>query len=150
MRAPSEPSEDDAAAADDIGAAEPDRADAATKVLVVEDDPMLAWELGQALEEAGLRVIGPCLTYRDALAAIAREPPHCVVMDIDLGRGDLKPGFEGERVLAILSNAGCRCVIFSGHVELFRTIAGYYPRATLIAKPAPLRRVVEALVAPDG
>lgn len=132
------------------GPAAPDRAAARGAVLVVEDDPLLALELEEVLEKAGLRVIGPCLSYREALAAIARETPSLAVMDIDLGRGDLRPGFEGERVLAILANSGCRCVIHSGHVELFETIARYFPDAELVAKPAPARRVIEALLGPEG
>lgn len=120
----------------------------AAGVLVVEDQPVLALDLCGALEAAGLRVIGPCLTYAEALAAIAREPPRFAVTDIDLGRGDLRPGFEGERVLAILTNAGCRCVVYSGRSELFGTIGRYFPRATLIAKPAPVERVVDALLMP--
>lgn len=138
-----------AATADEAGSAAPGGRGAGAGVLVVEDDPLLAWELGWAIEAAGLRVIGPCLSYREALAAVARETPRLAVMDIDLGRGDLRPGFEGERVLAILTNVGCRCVIHSGRVELFKIIARYFPDAVLIAKPAPVRRVVEALLAPE-
>lgn len=119
-------------------------------VLVVEDQPVLVLHLCQALEEAGLCVIGPCLSYRDALASIAREPPRFAVMDIDLGQGNLSLGLEGERILAVLTNAGCGCVIHSGRSELFDTIGRYFPRATLIAKPAPLERAVEALLVPEG
>ena len=115
-------------------------------VLVVEDEPMLALDLCQSIEGAGLRVLGPCLSYRDALAAIAQEPPRYAVMDLDLGGGDLKPGFEGERVLAVLTNAGCRCVVHSGRTELFETLARYFPRAVLVPKPAPAKRVLEALL----
>ena len=71
-------------------------------------------------------------------------------MDIDLGQGDLRPGFEGERILAILSNAGCRCVIYSGRSELFDTIGRYFPDDALITKPAPVARILDALLTPDG
>lgn len=117
-------------------------------VLVVEDNAVLALDLCQALEEAGLRVIGPCLSYEQALAAIAREPPRHAVMDLDLGRGDLRPGFEGERILAILTNAGCRCVVHSGRSELFETLGRYFPHATLVAKPAPVESIVRAVLEP--
>lgn len=123
---------------------------AALSVLVVEDNAVLALDLCEALEEAGLRVIGPCFTYHEALAAIEREAPRCAVMDIDLGRGDLRPGFEGERILAILATAGCRCVIYSGRSELFPTIGRYFLQAVLIPKPAPAMEIVDALLAPDG
>ena len=111
--------------------------DAAPSVLVVEDDAVLALQLCQALEEAGLRVIGPCFSYREALATIARQPPRRAVVDLDLGRGDLRPGFEGERILAILTNAGCRCVVHSGRSDLFGMLGRCFPRAALIPSPPP-------------
>ena len=134
----------DAPAADGIAAS------VASSVLIVEDDALLAMYLCQALEKAGQRVIGPCFTYRDALARIERDRPRCAVIDIDLGRGDLHPGFEGERILAILTSAGCRCVVHSGRIELFATIGQNFPDVVVIAKPAPADRIVEALLAPGG
>ena len=121
-----------------------------TSVLVVEDDAVLAMELSEALRKRGLRVVGPCLSYRQALLEISREPPGLAVVDIDLGGGDLRPGHEGERLLAILTDLGSRCAIYSGHHELFPIIAGYFPDAVLIAKPASVDRVVEALLEDVG
>jgi ActR/RegA family two-component response regulator len=115
-------------------------------VLVVEDDPMLALALTEALEDAGLEVAGPCLGYRQALVAIARKPPTRAVIDVDLGSGDLRPGFEGERLLAILDKGGCRCVVYSGRSELFEPIARAHPDVVFISKPASVTRVVEAVL----
>lgn len=117
-------------------------------VLVVEDDPMLALALSEALEDEGFEVSGPCLGYRQALVAIARRAPTHAVVDVDLGRGDLRPGFEGERLLAILDKGGCRCVVYSGHEELFGPIARAHPNVVFVAKPASPSAVVRALLAP--
>ena len=119
-------------------------------VLVVEDDAVLAMALSGGLRQRGLDVVGPCLSYRQALLEISRHRPGLAVMDIDLGGGDLRPGHEGERLLAILTELGCRCVIYSGHSELFPIIAGYFSEAVLIAKPAGVERVVEALLESGG
>lgn len=122
-----------------------DPAPRGAEVLVVEDDSVLALALAEALDEAGLSVVGPCLSYRQALAVIARSRPRHAVLDIDLGTGNLQPGWEGERLLAILVEAGCHCVVYSGHAELFERIRRYFPQVTLIAKPVPVERVAEAI-----
>lgn len=122
-------------------------AEARAEVLVVEDDPMLALALAQALEDEGVVVTGPCLGYRQALVAIARQPPTHAVVDVDLGSGDLRPGFEGERLLAILDGGGCRCVVYSGRSELFEPIARAHPDVVFLAKPAPVSDVVRAVLA---
>ena len=116
-------------------------------VLVVEDDPMLALALAQALEDKGLAVTGPCLSYRQALVAIARRPPSRAIVDVDLGSGDLRPGFEGERLLAILDRGGCRCVVYSGRSELFGPIARAHPDVVFVPKPAPIADAVDAVLA---
>lgn len=116
-------------------------------VLVVEDDPMLALALTEGLEAAGFEVAGPCLGYRQALVAIARRAPTRAVIDVDLGSGDLRPGFEGERLLAILDKGGCRCIVYSGRSELFEPIARAHPDVVFIAKPKPVAEVVAAVAA---
>ena len=97
-----------------------------------------------------MSVVGPCLSYRQALTALSRSKPHHAVLDIDLGTGEMQPGWEGERLLAILVESGCRCVVYSGHSELFARIGRYFPEVALIAKPAPVERVVGALLAAEA
>lgn len=125
-----------------------DEADDEAAVLVVEDDAILALELSQTFRRHGVSVLGPYPTYRRALEAIAQSRPRRAVLDIDLGAGDLRPGFEGERLLAVLTSAGCRCVVHSGRAELFRSITSRFPGVTLIPKPTRIERVVEALLQP--
>lgn len=116
--------------------------------LVVEDNALLALDIVRTLEDRGLRVVGPCLSYRDALVAIARERPHYAVLDLNLGRGDLRPGYEGERLLAVLRDAGCRCVVHSGHRGASERLADSLPHLIVIPKPALVDEVVDALLKP--
>ena len=60
---------------------------AGRRVLVVEDNFLVALELGEELGEAGAVVIGPCANAADALAAVAAGGIDLAVVDLNLGAG---------------------------------------------------------------
>jgi CheY-like chemotaxis protein len=57
---------------------------APTRVLVVEDEFLIALDIAGVLENAGIAVIGPVSTVQDALNAIAREEMHGALLDVHL------------------------------------------------------------------
>ncbi|MCJ7529322.1 MAG: response regulator [Methyloceanibacter sp.] len=57
---------------------------AATRILVVEDEFLIALDIASVLEQAGLAVIGPAGTVGDALQAIEQEDVHGALLDIHL------------------------------------------------------------------
>ena len=57
---------------------------AATRILVVEDEFLIALDIAGVLEQAGLAVIGPASNVGDALQAIAREDVHGALLDAHL------------------------------------------------------------------
>lgn len=69
-------------------------------VLVLEDDFYLADDIRSALQGAGATVMGPCSNVNDAIRIIDATPPHCAILDMNLGNG---PNFETARVLKALS-----------------------------------------------
>jgi CheY-like chemotaxis protein len=56
----------------------------ATRILVVEDEFLIALDIVGVLEQAGITVVGPAGTVRDALEAIEREPLQGALVDIHL------------------------------------------------------------------
>jgi CheY-like chemotaxis protein len=56
----------------------------ATRILVVEDEFLIALDIAGVLEQAGLAVIGPASTVGDALEAIAIEEVHGALLDAHL------------------------------------------------------------------
>jgi DNA-binding response OmpR family regulator len=56
----------------------------APKVLVVEDESLLAFEMGDILKEAGYEVVGPVDTVAKALALIDSREPHAAFLDCNL------------------------------------------------------------------
>lgn len=58
------------------------------RVLIVEDEYLLADDLDRLLDRAGATVVGPAATEADALALLAEESVDCAVLDINL-RGEM-------------------------------------------------------------
>lgn len=57
------------------------------RILIVEDDGLLAAKLGLMLEDAGHEVVGYAMTVKAAMDLAQRHRPALTLMDIDLGPG---------------------------------------------------------------
>jgi CheY-like chemotaxis protein len=57
------------------------------RVLVMEDDGVLAMHISDTLDELGHTVIGPARTVEDALALIDSESVDIALLDVNLGHG---------------------------------------------------------------
>ena len=69
------------------------------KILVVEDEPLIALNIQSELEKEGYEVIIDCFTVDQALQYISKEQPNLVLIDINLN--DQKTGIDlGEILLA--------------------------------------------------
>lgn len=64
------------------------------RVLVVEDELLLALEIERVLEEAGAAVIGPVATLQQALERIRAEQIDLALLDINLGGQQVFPAAE--------------------------------------------------------
>lgn len=59
----------------------------AVRILIVEDEPLIAEDLRAHLEEIGYEVCGVCDNALDAMAEIASTKPDLLLLDINLGDG---------------------------------------------------------------
>ena len=57
---------------------------AAMRILVVEDEYLIALDIAGVLEQAGLAVVGPAGTVGDALRAIEQDVVHGALLDAHL------------------------------------------------------------------
>ena len=67
-------------------------APARLKILLVEDEYLIAAALEAALNDAGYDVLGPAPSVRRALTALAGERPAAAILDVNL---------DGESVYAV-------------------------------------------------
>ena len=56
------------------------------RVLVLDDNALVAFDVADMLVRAGFEVIGPATTLDEGLALIESESPDGAILDIDIGR----------------------------------------------------------------
>lgn len=57
------------------------------KILVVDDQFLLALEIADIIEDQGHEVLGPYSTVDQALSHVERDPPDTAILDINMGEG---------------------------------------------------------------
>ncbi|MCB4824971.1 response regulator [Roseicella aerolata] len=79
------------------------------RILVVEDEALIALMLTESLERAGHEVMGPAATLDEALALCEPAPPELALLDVDLQDGSngvdvARALFERWGVLSIFAS----------------------------------------------
>ena len=118
------------------------RAARRARVLIVEDDYLVAMELEEGLKEAGLAIIGTARSVAEALAFAAAEQPDIAIVDIRI----LGPGDGIEAAIELRNRFDVPCVFASAHVDA-DTMARAAPAQALgwISKPYSIAAVVDLL-----
>jgi DNA-binding LytR/AlgR family response regulator len=107
------------------------------RVLVLEDNYLLADDARRALAEAGARIVGPFRDACEAIASLEDQRPDCAVVDVNLGQG---PSFAPAR--ALLSH-GVPVIFVTGYDEdMIPADLSHFPR---VQKPATDHAIVEAV-----
>ncbi|HZH26803.1 MAG TPA: response regulator [Azospirillaceae bacterium] len=105
------------------------------RILIVEDDAIIAMGLAEGLREEGLEVVGPVHSVADALQALAADTPDAAVLDVRLKRGG------GSDIAASLRAQGVPFIWLTGLLpENFDTFG-----APVLHKPTPLEDLANAL-----
>ncbi|MBE9639678.1 response regulator [Salipiger mangrovisoli] len=108
------------------------------KVLICEDEAVVALDLQIFLEDAGFEVIGSFPTRSGALSAIGSMNPDLAVLDVRLADGEVFP--VAER----LKDMGVGLVFHSGHLKR-HDVSGEYPDAEFCMKPVAPDTLIAAL-----
>lgn len=112
----------------------------ASKVLIIEDEPIIALDLENLVTELGHKVVAVAATKDDAVAKAKSERPGLVLADINLGEG-------GSGIDAVSEILGCfdiPVIFITAYPE--KLLTGERPEPTyLIAKPF-LPETVQATV----
>jgi DNA-binding response OmpR family regulator len=108
------------------------------RVLVVEDEYMLAEDLRQGLEKLGAEVLGPVPTVAQALTLLQSEDyPDAAVLDVNLQGDYIFP------VLDLLRNKRVPFVLTTGYDGW--ALPAAYADAPRCVKPLDMRRLANAL-----
>ncbi|MCA1444287.1 response regulator [Ensifer sp. IC4062] len=107
------------------------------RILIAEDEILIALDMEAAFRDAGADVVGPCTTLVAALDAVRKEALSLAVLDIRLGQATT------EGVSDVLTERGIPFLFYSGQalpVEMQRKCNG----AVVVAKPATQQDLVGA------
>jgi DNA-binding NarL/FixJ family response regulator len=83
------------------------------RILLVEDDFLVAMQMESTLTEAGFEVVGVASSGEDAIELAISERPRLVVMDIRLA-GD-RDGID--TALQLFAEHGLRCIFATAHQD---------------------------------
>lgn len=103
------------------------------RILVVEDDPIVALGLGDMLTAAGANLVGPAYTVAKALEFIANQTIDAAVLDYRL---------EKETALPVAAELEKRHIPFLFHTSSRDNPKRAYPNAPLLDKPTPSAQLV--------
>jgi CheY-like chemotaxis protein len=110
------------------------------RVLVVEDEALVALDLQFALEDEGAEVIGPALSLSDALDLVAREPDiDGAILDVDLAGVEVFPAAE------LLRSRGIPFVFHTGHGSR-ANLSERFPGSLTCSKPTLPSTLISALL----
>jgi len=110
------------------------------RVLIVEDEPLLAMLLEETVADLGHEPVGAAATVAQAFALLDTMPVDCALLDYSLG-GDATSIPVARRLQA-------ECVPFtylSGHSALDKSAGA--PKGPLLNKPASMDGIARAIAA---
>lgn len=108
------------------------------RILVVEDEVIIALEIAASLEEEGAEVIGPSHTLADAKVQATKSQISAAILDMRLGSASVGP------VARLLSERGIPFIFYSGQAHGDPTCAEW-PATPIFSKPTPSRMLIDAL-----
>lgn len=90
-----------------------------TKILLAEDEMLVAMDVEAFLQDDGYDVCGIAATAAEAIELAARHHPHLAIMDVNLASGS--NGLDGVRVL--MTRWNIPAIVVSGHANRQDAIA---------------------------
>ena len=118
------------------------------KVLIVEDESVIAWALQSLVEDLGHEVVDVASSGEVAIAAAVKHQPELILMDIHLGRG-----LDGIEAAERIQASGAVTVIFVsayGDAATKARINDCVPGAPLLTKPVSVQAIQRAIDAAFG
>jgi two-component system, response regulator PdtaR len=116
----------------------PQSPESTVKVMLVEDEYLVAMDIQLALEQQRYEVVGPFRTVRDALSNLEISPPHAAIIDWNLGSE------TSEQIARALKERNVPFIISTGYGDSYfaNTFAADAP---IVSKPLELRVLLDRL-----
>src|SRR5271167_1120461 len=116
----------------------PDQPLQGARVLIAEDEAILALDMMNVLRNAGAEVLGPAATLADTFALARSASLTCAVLDVNLRREFVFPAAQ------VLKERGVRMIFYTGCCER-EQLSQDWPDAQVLAKPAPVKLLLRTV-----
>ena len=111
----------------------------AMRILIVEDEPLIAFEVEQTLTDAGFEIVGVAARVEEALAMIDDGALDAAVLDANLNRVSAAP------IAIALTARGLPFIVTTGYTR--EQLPDGFKAWALIEKPCLPEQIIEALTA---
>jgi two-component SAPR family response regulator len=108
------------------------------RILVAEDDAILAFDMVSQLQKAGAEVLGPAMTLAHTLDFAKAVLLICAVLDVNLGRETVFPAAQ------VLKERGVSIVFYTGYNKP-EALRREWPEAQVLIKPASPEVLIRTL-----
>jgi DNA-binding NarL/FixJ family response regulator len=105
------------------------------RILVAEDEAIVAFEIAQAIEDTDGVVVGPVSSVREGLALLAREDVDAAILDVNLTDRDVAP-----LAAALLERR--KPIVFYTASSIPAEITARYGKMKVCGKPMPSEQLV--------
>jgi two-component sensor histidine kinase len=113
------------------------------RIMIVEDEALVAMTLEDQLEELGLSIVAVCATVSEAMKAIDDNSPDVAILDVNLGGQLVYP------VAELLTNRGIPFVFVTGYGR--ESVDRRYASIQILEKPVERQTLQEIFArGPDG
>ena len=109
------------------------------RILIVEDEIVIAMDLVSIIRDAGAEVVGPALSVPEALRLIESHELTAAILDVNLGKDQSLP------VAQRLNASGIPFVYYTG--DGGKLSQNPWPQAPIFKKPAAPEKLVAAFAA---
>lgn len=107
------------------------------RVLVVEDEPLIAFDVADHLRQAGFEVVGPATSMSAALKLLDSEGCDLAVLDVNLGRETAAP------IADVLCSKSLPFIALSGYPS--EQLPEIFQGAPMLTKPVDSKKLVHVL-----
>lgn len=112
------------------------------RILIVEDDALVAFAIDNALSSAGHEIVGFARDEELALTLARSHQAEFALVDLKLARGS-----SGDRVARGLADLGVPSIFVSGHPDDCRRISAAAGALGCLPKPFSDRDLIESVAA---
>jgi CheY-like chemotaxis protein len=109
-----------------------------TRILIAEDDAILALDVREILRRAGAEIVGPAATLKQALFMISAFPVSAGTLDVNLRDAEVFPAARA------LEKLGAGIVFYTAYADV-GSLRRVWPGAKVLTKPAPPGLLVSAM-----